>query len=170
MVHRTAPSNRALARVLVIALVVLAPWGPRALAQGAAPAAPAEGAARSAAGLEEPGGRVALILSGGAARGAAHVGVVQVLREAGVPIDLVIGTSMGALVGGLYAAGFDAHTLADVVVEVDPTAAAELLSPPRGGLLDGAPLAILLDALVLGMRTDATPLPFYPVVVDLSLA
>lgn len=164
MVHRTAPPLRpALAWAVVAALMAFAPWPSVARAQAAAPGTTLPAAAPAAT-----GGRVGLILSGGAARGAAHVGVLQVLREAGVPIDFVVGTSMGALVGGLYAAGFDARTLADVVVEVDPTTAAELLIPPRGGLLDGAPLAILLDALVDGMTTDATPIPYYPVVVDLA--
>jgi len=50
--------------------------------------------------------RVALALSGGAARGAAHVGVIQELVSAGIPIDAIVGTSIGAIVGGLYAAGF----------------------------------------------------------------
>ncbi|MDF1523046.1 MAG: patatin-like phospholipase family protein [Trueperaceae bacterium] len=104
----------------------------------------------------------------GAARGAAHVGVLRVLREAGVPIDIVIGTSMGSLIGGLYAAGFDTRTLAAVVAEVDPAGAAELLVPPRGGLLDGAPLSILLDALLEGMQLGETPIPYYPVVVELA--
>lgn len=49
--------------------------------------------------------RIGLVLSGGGARGAAHVGVLKVLAELGVPIDAVAGTSMGAVVGGLYAAG-----------------------------------------------------------------
>lgn len=152
MHQRAAPSLRRLARVALVAFAAFAPWCTVAWAQ----TTPA------------PAGRVGLILSGGAARGAAHVGVLQVLREAGVPIDFVIGTSMGALIGGLYAAGFDARTLAEVVVEVDPTGAAEFLIPPRGGLLDGAPLALLLDALVEGMSTSATPIDFYPVVVDLA--
>jgi NTE family protein len=49
--------------------------------------------------------RVGLALSGGAARGVAHVGVLKVLLEAGVPVDLIAGTSAGALVGGAFAAG-----------------------------------------------------------------
>jgi NTE family protein len=113
------------------------------------------------------GGRVALVLGGGAARGTAHVGVIRALTDAGVPIDLILGTSMGSLIGGLYAVGFDTATLTEVVVEVDPTSAAELLLPPRGGILDGRPLAILLDALVEGRRTDETVIPFHPVVIDL---
>ncbi|MEN3040314.1 MAG: patatin-like phospholipase family protein [Bacteroidia bacterium] len=50
--------------------------------------------------------RVGLVLSGGGARGAAHVGVIQALEEAGIPIDYITGTSMGAMVGGFYAAGY----------------------------------------------------------------
>ena len=49
--------------------------------------------------------KIALVLSGGGARGGAHVGVLKVLEENRVPIDMVVGTSMGSLVGGLYAAG-----------------------------------------------------------------
>jgi|GEM_PF-2831870 len=49
---------------------------------------------------------VALVLSGGGAHGFAHVGVIRVLEEAGIPVDLVIGTSMGGLVGSLYAVGY----------------------------------------------------------------
>ncbi|MBI9100903.1 MAG: patatin-like phospholipase family protein [Spirochaetales bacterium] len=50
--------------------------------------------------------KVGLVLSGGAALGFAHIGVLRVIEELGIPIDLVVGNSMGALVGGLYAAGY----------------------------------------------------------------
>src|SRR6185295_20404650 len=49
--------------------------------------------------------RIGLALSGGGARGAAHVGVLQVLEELHVPVDSIAGTSMGAMIGGIYAAG-----------------------------------------------------------------
>ena len=55
---------------------------------------------------QHPYPRVALVLSGGAARGFAHVGVLRGLEEAGIPVDLVVGVSMGGLVGSLYAAGY----------------------------------------------------------------
>ena len=48
---------------------------------------------------------IGLVLSGGGARGAAHVGVLKVLEELHIPVDYVAGTSMGAIVGGLYASG-----------------------------------------------------------------
>ena len=50
--------------------------------------------------------RVALVLSGGGAKGTAHIGVIKALEEAGIPIDYIAGTSAGAIVGGMYAAGF----------------------------------------------------------------
>lgn len=54
---------------------------------------------------------VGLVLSGGGARGFAHVGVLRALQEAHVPVDLVVGTSMGAIVGGLYASGMSPQAL-----------------------------------------------------------
>ena len=54
---------------------------------------------------EQPRPRIGLVLSGGAARGAAHVGVLKVLDEMHIPVDAVAGTSMGAVVGGLYSSG-----------------------------------------------------------------
>ncbi len=49
--------------------------------------------------------KIGLVLSGGGARGAAHIGVIEALEEMNVPIDFIVGTSMGAVIGGLYAAG-----------------------------------------------------------------
>ena len=53
--------------------------------------------------LSKPGKKVGLALSGGAARGLAHVGVVSVLHQEGIPIDMIAGTSAGAIIGGVYA-------------------------------------------------------------------
>jgi NTE family protein len=55
--------------------------------------------------------KVALVLGGGGTRGAAHVGVLRALTRAGVPIDMIVGTSMGAIVGGLFAAGISVDAL-----------------------------------------------------------
>ncbi|MBC7984785.1 MAG: patatin-like phospholipase family protein [Candidatus Obscuribacterales bacterium] len=63
--------------------------------------------------------RVGLVLSGGGARGAAHVGVLKVLDELRIPIDAVAGTSMGAVVGGLYASGLSAAEVDNVLKSVD---------------------------------------------------
>lgn len=63
--------------------------------------------------------RVGLVLSGGGARGAAHVGVLKVLQELRVPVDAIAGTSMGAVVGGLYAAGMEPDELDALVRDID---------------------------------------------------
>ena len=49
---------------------------------------------------------VALVLSGGGAKGAAHVGAIRYIEELGIPVDMVLGTSIGGLVGGLYSLGY----------------------------------------------------------------
>lgn len=63
--------------------------------------------------------RVGLVLSGGGARGAAHIGVLKLLEERRVPIDFVAGTSMGAIVGGLYASGLSAAEIEKAVAGID---------------------------------------------------
>ena len=67
--------------------------------------------------LERP--RIGLVLSGGGAKGASHVGVIKVLEDLGVPIDYIAGTSMGAIVGGLYASGMSADELDEAMRSID---------------------------------------------------
>jgi len=63
--------------------------------------------------------KVAVVLSGGSAKGFAHIGVLQALEDAGVPIDLVTGTSMGAIIGGLYAVGYSSRDLERLAITED---------------------------------------------------
>lgn len=80
-----------------------------------------------------PRPKVALVLSGGGALGIAHVGVIRELERMGIRPDLVVGTSMGAIVGGLYAAGYTGDELEQVVVSIDwPKLFDD--TPPRNGL------------------------------------
>lgn len=59
--------------------------------------------------------KVAVVLSGGGAKGTAHIGALKVIEEAGIPIDYVVGTSMGAIVGGLYSIGYTPQQLDSMV-------------------------------------------------------
>jgi NTE family protein len=61
--------------------------------------------------------KIGLVLSGGGARGFAHIGVLKVLEEVGIKVDLITGTSMGSIVGGFYAIGYDAKTIERLVLE-----------------------------------------------------
>jgi NTE family protein len=63
--------------------------------------------------------KIGLVLSGGGARGAAHVGVLKVLEENRIPVDVISGTSFGAIVGGLYAAGYSADELEEILENID---------------------------------------------------
>ena len=63
--------------------------------------------------------KTCLVLGGGGARGAAHIGVLKVLEREHVPIDCITGTSMGAIVGGLYAAGYDATQIEAILKNID---------------------------------------------------
>jgi NTE family protein len=67
----------------------------------------------------DPSPCIGLVLGGGGARGAAHIGVIQVLEREHIPICRIGGTSMGSIVGGLYAAGYSADEMANVVGELD---------------------------------------------------
>jgi predicted acylesterase/phospholipase RssA len=118
--------------------------------------------------------RVALVLSGGGARGVAEVGVIEVLEEAGIPIDAVAGSSMGAIVGGLYVAGFGVDSLTGIATDpklfISPGAWENLdafqkwVTPPRAfglqfqGWEYRLPRALVSDANVNRMLVaHATP-------------
>lgn len=62
---------------------------------------------------------VALVLSGGGAKGAAHIGVIEYIEELGIPVDVVLGTSMGGLIGGLYSLGYPVHEIDSLVRSMD---------------------------------------------------
>jgi NTE family protein len=63
--------------------------------------------------------KIGLVLSGGGARGGAHVGVLKALEELGITVDYIAGTSMGAIIGGLYASGYTADEIELVLIETD---------------------------------------------------
>lgn len=66
-----------------------------------------------------PKPKIGLVLSGGGAKGLAHIGVLRVMEEAGIKPDIITGTSMGSIVGSLYAIGYSADELSDIIQQVD---------------------------------------------------
>ena len=105
-----------LAAVVLAVPAALAQDQPRGLGGGPALDATAPVASAPAlTGTSTPRPRIGLVLSGGGARGAAHIGVLKVLEELRVPIDVIAGTSMGSIVGGSYASG---QTVASMMVDV----------------------------------------------------
>lgn len=111
--------------------------------------------------------RIGLALGGGAARGFAHIGVLQVLEEAGISPDLVVGTSAGSLVAALYAAGLSGTELASVARHMDETALTDWAFPGRG-LIRGEALARFVRERTGGRSIEQMKLPLGIVATDLD--
>ncbi|MEF7617393.1 patatin-like phospholipase family protein [Aquincola sp. MAHUQ-54] len=111
--------------------------------------------------------RVGLALGGGAARGFAHIGVIQVLEEAGIKPDLVVGTSAGSLVASMYAAGRSGAELATVALAMDESAITDWAFPGRG-LIRGEALARYVRAQTGGRPIEQLPVPLGIVATDLD--
>lgn len=112
--------------------------------------------------------RIAVVLGGGAARGYSHIGLLAALEEEGVPVDIVVGTSMGSMVAGLYAVGLSTENLTHLLEEVDLPELIALSLPPRGGVLNPAPLEAFLSELTGGAGFNELSRPFYSVVTELT--
>ncbi len=114
--------------------------------------------------------RVGLALSSGGPRGLAHVGVLQALTEAGVPVGAVAGTSVGAYVGGLFAAGVPLQHIAKLWNQMGLAQAARMLLPtfPWRGWTEGKELARVIEDLVGDQEIQDLPIPFAAVACDLS--
>lgn len=111
--------------------------------------------------------RIGLALGGGAARGFAHIGVIQVLEEAGVRPDVVVGTSAGSLVAALYAAGRSGAELARLAASMDESAITDWSFPGRG-LIRGEALARYVREQTGGLPIEQMKLPLGIVATDLD--
>jgi NTE family protein len=111
--------------------------------------------------------RIGLALGGGAARGFAHIGVLQVLEEAGIRPDLVVGTSAGSLVAALYATGRSGESLKSLAVDLDESIFADWGFPGRG-VLRGEALARFVRQQTGGRTIEQARLPLGIVATELG--
>jgi NTE family protein len=111
--------------------------------------------------------RLGLALGGGAARGFAHIGVIQVLEEAGIRPDLVVGTSAGSLVAALYAHGKTAAELANLALTMDEGSITDWAFPSRG-LIRGEALARFVREQTGGTPIEKMKMPLGVVATDLD--
>ena len=111
--------------------------------------------------------RIGLALGGGAARGFAHIGVIQVLEEGGIKADLVVGTSAGSLVAALYAAGRAGPELARTALAMDESAITDWSFPGRG-LIRGDALARYVREQTGGRTIEQLPMALGIVATDLD--
>ena len=111
--------------------------------------------------------RIGLALGGGAARGFAHIGVIQVLEEAGIRPDLIVGTSAGSLVAALYASGKSGAELVTVAQSMDEGAITDWSFPGRG-LIRGEALARYVREQTGNRTIEQMRLPLGIVATDLD--
>ncbi|HVE52227.1 MAG TPA: patatin-like phospholipase family protein, partial [Ramlibacter sp.] len=119
--------------------------------------------------IPKPPPRIGIALGGGAARGFAHVGVLQVLEEAGLKPALVVGTSAGSLVAALYASGRNGQQLQAVAMAMDEAAFADWTLPIFSrGMLRGEALARYVNAQVGAKLIEQMTVPLGIVATDLN--
>ncbi len=111
--------------------------------------------------------RIGLALGGGAARGFAHIGVIQVLEESGLRPDLVVGTSAGSLVAALYASGKSGSELGALADAMDESAITDWAFPGRG-LIRGEALARFVREHTGGRSIEQMNMPLGIVATDLD--
>lgn len=128
----------------------------------------------SVSGARRP--KVALVLGGGGAKGAAEVGALKVIEQVGVPIDYIVGTSIGSIIGGLYSIGYRADDLDSLFVNQNwlklfndgRVHGQGRLHEVRGpGLMKGRGVIQFLDTLI-SRRPQAKALPGYPDSIDFN--
>ena len=114
-----------------------------------------------------PAPHIALVLGSGGPRGFVHIGVLKALEAMGVHPDLIIGTSVGAMVGALYASGYDAAALERLAFDLNMLDFAELRSA-LGGMGSGAPIEKYVDEKVGGRAIEELPMALGIAVTRLS--
>lgn len=116
----------------------------------------------------EASSKIGVALGSGASRGLAHIGVMRALEERGIHVSFVAGTSMGAFIGSVYAAG-NLPRLGTDFLAFDWRSVASLLDPvfPRSGLIDGQKLAAFLSDYTSRRKIEDLPLRFRAVATDL---
>jgi predicted acylesterase/phospholipase RssA len=111
-----------------------------------------------------------LVLGGGAAKGYAHIGLLKVLEEENLQPEIVVGASMGALVGGFYAAGFDAQTLEDIALTIDKKKKKWLFKVhlSKKGFVTGKNVITFLSSYLGGKRIEHLPKKYAVVATDVE--
>ncbi len=150
---------------LLAVLLVACQTPPQSPRPPAAPVAPPVEAVAPKPAPRPP--RIGLALGGGAARGFAHIGVIQVLEEAGIQPSLVVGTSAGSVVAALYASGKDGPALAQLADGMDESTFADWAFPGRG-LIRGEALAKYVRDNTAGRSIEQMRLPLGIVATDLD--
>lgn len=113
--------------------------------------------------------RVVLVLGSGGARGLAHIGVLKSLQKFKIPIDVIIGTSMGAFVGAFYSKGYSVEEMEKIALSVDKLFTLKMLLPsfPKFGLVDPSKIKEYLSKYFNDTKIEELQIPLFAVTTDL---
>jgi len=113
--------------------------------------------------------KVALVLGGGSAKGFAHVGVIRILEQEKIPIHMIVGTSAGSLIGGIYAANPDSFQLEWSAYAIDKNDILDIsIVYSKMGPVQGARLEAFVEQTAKVKKIEDTKIPFYPIATDLN--
>ncbi len=110
---------------------------------------------------------IALVLGAGASKGFAHVGVLKILENNRVPIQMIVGTSVGSFVGSLYAYGYDAYALQKISLSLEKSDIAELTIPDNG-FVKGERLRDFINTKIRNAPIEKFKIPFYAVATNIK--
>jgi len=111
--------------------------------------------------------KIALVLGAGSSKGFAHIGVLKILESNRVPIHLIVGTSVGSLVGSLYAYGYSAFELQKISFSIGKGDIIDLTIPDNG-FIKGEKLEEYVNAMLKNTPMDRLKIPFYAVATDVQ--
>jgi len=111
--------------------------------------------------------KIALVLGAGTSKGFAHIGVLKILESNRVPIHLIVGTSVGSLVGSLYAYGYSAFELQKISFSVEKGEIIDLTIPDNG-FIKGEKLEEYVNVMLKNTPMDRLKIPFYAVATDVQ--
>jgi NTE family protein len=121
--------------------------------------------------IKDPNVKIGLALGSGGARGIAHIGVIKALTEAGIPIHMIAGTSMGALVGACYAADKQISFLEDIAIKSNLRKMAQLLDPKltllSAGILHGGRVENFLKSIMGDRQIEDCKIPYSAIATDI---
>ena len=118
-----------------------------------------------------PKGKIGLALGGGAARGIAHIGVLNILEKEGIPIDVIAGTSAGAIVGSLYARSKNAALIKEKIAGMSGRRLTRLIDPalPKTGFIKGEKFNDLMESFLDGnIKFSDLLIPFACTATDID--
>jgi NTE family protein len=111
--------------------------------------------------------KVALVLGAGASKGFAHIGVLKIIEANGIPVHLIVGTSVGSFVGSLYAYGYDSYNLQKLAFSIEKSDIVDL-TVPDNGFIRGEKLEEYVNRAVRNTPLENLRIPFRAIAADIQ--